>query len=188
MVVVVKAVLPIIGYIQVRPAVVVVIANRAPVAPAVVGHAGLFRHVGERAIVIVVKESRVRRGGFARKRIISRSVHKINVQPAVIVIIQKTHTRSLGFKNEALFRSARRVMPACKTGLFGNILKDNWTGLYEAARRDGAVLAIELRRLRAGIGHSTLGLLHPFLLPRLRSQYAPASTRRQKSGDHRAEN
>ena len=163
-VIVVKAVLPIIGYIQVRPAVIVVIPNHAPVSPPVVGYAGLLRYVGERAIVVVVKQSRVRWCSFARKRIVSRAVHQINVKPAVIVIVQKTDARALGFQNKTLFGSARRVMPARKSSSCGNILKDYGAGFYKAAGGDGAVLAIELRLLRTGTGHSALGfLLLPFL-------------------------
>ena len=47
----------------------------------------------------------------------------------------------------------------------GNILEDNRAGFYKAAGGDGAVLAVELRLLRTGIGHSALGLLHLLLLP-----------------------
>jgi len=57
------------------------------------------------------------------------------------------------------------VMPARESGSFGSILEDNWAGFLKAAGGDGAVLAIELRLLRTGIGHSALGLLHPLLLP-----------------------
>ena len=78
------------------------------------------------------------------------------------------------------------MMPACEASLFGNILKNNRTGLYEAARRDGAALAIELRRLGARIGHATLGLLHPFRLSGLRGQYTPVCARYQKSSNHGA--
>ena len=55
-------------------------------------------------------------------------------------------------------------MPAGKPGGLGNILEDNGAGFYKAAGGDGAVLAIELSLLRAGIGHSANGLLHPLLL------------------------
>jgi hypothetical protein len=78
-------------------------------------------------------------------------------------------------------------MPACKSGLSGNILKDNRAGFYEAACGNGAVLAIKLRSLGARIGHATLGLLHPFRLPRLRSQEAPAYVRYQKSSNQGTE-
>jgi hypothetical protein len=78
-------------------------------------------------------------------------------------------------------------MPACKPGLFGNILKDNRAGFYEPACGNGAVLAIKLRSLGARIGHATLGLLHPFRLPRLRRQYTPACARHQKSSNQGAE-
>jgi hypothetical protein len=56
-------------------------------------------------------------------------------------------------------------MPARKSGGRGNILENNWAGFYKAARGDGTVLAVEFRLLRTGIGHSTLGLFHPLLLP-----------------------
>src|ERR1035441_5994660 len=69
-VVMVEAVLTVIGYIEVGPAVVVVIAYGAPVSPTVVGNSGRACHLGECAIVIIMKERRVWRSGFARKRIV----------------------------------------------------------------------------------------------------------------------
>jgi hypothetical protein len=65
-------------------------------------------------------------------------------------------------------------------------LKNNWTGLYEAARCNGTVLAIELCCLGAGIGHSALGLLHPAWLRGLRGQYTPACSKYQEISDHNA--
>ncbi|MGA3263869.1 MAG: hypothetical protein ABSC47_07465 [Terracidiphilus sp.] len=56
-------------------------------------------------------------------------------------------------------------MPARKPGGLGNILEDNWAGFLKAAGGDGAVLAIELRLLWTGIGHSALGLWCSALLP-----------------------
>jgi hypothetical protein len=133
-VVAIEAVLAVVGYIQVRPAVVVVIANRASVSPAVVGYAGLFRHVGEGAVVIVMEESRVGRGGLAGKRIVCGAVHQINVEPAVIVIVQETNAGAFGLEDEALLRRACRVMPARKSRGLGNILEDEW-GLSSQSRR-----------------------------------------------------
>jgi hypothetical protein len=48
-------------------------------------------------------------------------------------------------------------MPACEACLPGNILKNNRAGLHKAAGSYWAVLAIEIRLLRAGTGHSGWG-------------------------------
>ncbi len=49
-----------IGHVQIGPAVVVVIADDATRSPAVVRHTSARGHVSERAVMIVMEESRMR--------------------------------------------------------------------------------------------------------------------------------
>ena len=59
-VVVVQTILAVVGHVKIRPAIVVVVADGASVAPAIIGYSGLFCHVGKCSVVIVVEERRVR--------------------------------------------------------------------------------------------------------------------------------
>jgi hypothetical protein len=49
-------------------------------------------------------------------------------------------------------------MPARESGGLGDILEDNRACLHKAAGSNRTVLAIEIRFLWPGIGHSALGL------------------------------
>src|ERR1035441_231657 len=70
-VVAIEAVFAIVGHVQIGPAVIVVIAYCAAVSPAGVGGTGFGGHLGERAVVVVVKERGVRRFGFTGERVVS---------------------------------------------------------------------------------------------------------------------
>src|ERR1700722_3932301 len=81
-----------IGYIQIRPAIVVVIAHRDTHAPAVVSNSSLLRYVSECAIVVVMEQRRMLRGSFAGKRFVAETVYKEDVEPSVIVIVQQCNS------------------------------------------------------------------------------------------------
>ena len=98
--------------------------------------------------------------GFAGLRLVGRSIHKIDIEPAVIVVVQQANAGALGFEDELLLRSARLVTPSRKASGRGDILKDNGAGLHKSTGGEGAVLAVEFRLLRAGGGHPSAGLLH----------------------------
>ena len=49
-----------VGYIEVGPAIIVVIGHNATRSPSIVLHAGARALIGERAVVIVVEEGRMR--------------------------------------------------------------------------------------------------------------------------------
>ena len=65
MIVVIEAVLAIVGNEDIRPTVVVIVANSDAETPAVIGDACLHRNIGKCAVMVVVKESRMGRGFFA---------------------------------------------------------------------------------------------------------------------------
>ena len=112
MIIVVKPVLPVVPHIDVGPAVVVVVGNAHAVAPTVVCHASLGSHIGEGSIMIVVKQRGVRRRFLAIQRIECGTVHQVDVEPAVVVIIDQANARSVGFEDELLLRHAHLVDPA----------------------------------------------------------------------------
>src|SRR6185437_6719222 len=124
MVVVVKPVLAVVADKQVGPTVVVVIGNRASVAPAIVGHAGLRRDIGKRAIVVVMEERGVRRIFLAVQRIESRSVHKIDIEPAVVIVIDEAYAGAIRLDDEVLFRRAHLVTPVGEPSLPRDVFKD----------------------------------------------------------------
>ena len=74
MIVVVEAILAEVGDIHIGPAIVVVVADGHAKSPAIVGHAGFGRDIGKCAVVVVVKEGGVGRGGFSGQGV-DRSIH-----------------------------------------------------------------------------------------------------------------
>ena len=65
----IQAVLAHVRNINVGPAIVIEVRNGHAGTPTIVGDAGLGGDIGERAVVIVVKECRVRRSCLAAERI-----------------------------------------------------------------------------------------------------------------------
>ena len=68
-IIVVEAILPVIGDVDVGPAIIVIVADRYAKTPAIVGNSGLFRDIGECSVVIIMKKRGVRRLDFASKRV-----------------------------------------------------------------------------------------------------------------------
>src|SRR5690349_8435631 len=99
MIVVIEAVLGVIRYVQVGPAVVVVVPHGHAESPALVGHACFVRNVSKSAVVIVVKESGTGRLSFSMQRTESRTIDQINVRPAIVVVIENGHTRTGSFED-----------------------------------------------------------------------------------------
>ena len=109
MIVVVETVLSIIGNVQVRPAIVIVIAHGYAEAPSLVRHARLVRDVGKRAVVIVVKQHGARSGLLPLQRTECGTVEQINVQPPVIVIVEQGHPGTRSLENRGLLRAPGTV-------------------------------------------------------------------------------
>ena len=157
-IVVVEPVLAVVAHVDVGPAVVVVVGNRAAISPAVVGHAGLLRDIGERAVVIVVEQRGVRRLFLAVERVEGRAVDEVDIEPAVVVVVDQANAGAVGLDDEVLLRGAHLVDPAGEPGLFGDVLKDHRAGVDEAARGDGPFLLVVDRGSAdaAGDAHSIL--------------------------------
>ena len=110
MIVVIKPVLAVIRDVQIRPAVVVVIADGHAKSPSLVGDARFVRHVGKRAVVIVVKKRGARRLLFSSHCIKGGTIHEINVGPAVVVVIKNCHTGAGRFEDQVFLRRAGNVL------------------------------------------------------------------------------
>ena len=143
MVVVIETVLSEIADIQIWPAIIVVVAYSDAKTPAAVGYASFRGNIGEGAIVIVMEEGRVRWLRFAIFSLIGRAVHQINIEPAIMIVVQQGHTRASCFHDEVLLRLSHPVAPDSQAGFFGDILEDDGAGLDKAARSDRPFFGIE---------------------------------------------
>src|ERR1700744_798537 len=91
-VVMVEAIFPEVRYIKIGPAVVIVIAHPYAIAPTIVCHTCFGSNIRECAIVVVVKEGGVWSFGLAVESVIGGSVHQIDVDPAIMVVVKQCHT------------------------------------------------------------------------------------------------
>ncbi len=99
------------------------------------------------------------------------SVHDVDIEPAVVVVIEQRDAGADGFQDVILLRSAHLVLPGGEAGLLRDVLKDDGAGLHKAAGSDGAILRIENRRKHARGGGAAL-------LRRLLARCVPAIKRR----------
>ncbi len=100
-IVVVQPVLTVVRHVQIFPAVVVVIAHAHALAPTARREPSLHRHVGERAVMIVVVQMIGRRLS-RRKSFQRRAVDQKNIRPPVVVIVKNRHARASRFDDEFL--------------------------------------------------------------------------------------
>ncbi len=143
-VVVVEAVLAEVGDVDIGPAVVVVVGDRGAESPAIVGDACFGGDVGEGSVVIVVEERGVGRRCLAGQRIVGGAVDEIDVQPAVVVVVDQADARANGFDDEVLLRSSYRcASTVVRPDFLGDVLKEDGAAFHEAASGDGPMLAIE---------------------------------------------
>src|SRR5215469_1077511 len=91
-VIVVEAVLAKIGDVYIGPSVVIIIANHSAEAPALVSYSSLVGDVSECAVVIIVEQHRARRSFLAFENGKGGTVHQINVEPSVVIIVEERHT------------------------------------------------------------------------------------------------
>src|SRR5439155_11683383 len=96
-VIVVKHVLAKIGDEEIFEAVVVVVTNADALSPAGVGYASLQSNVGECAVSIILEKMR-RRLLAPGETFQVRSIHKKNIQPAIVIVIVKSHAAASGLK------------------------------------------------------------------------------------------
>src|SRR5260370_885203 len=119
-VVVVQNIFSVVSDVQIFEAVVVVIADAHPLAPAGVSQSGFFRHIGEGAVVIVVVEVARRRFG-GRQGFQFRPVHDENIRPAVIVVIKDGHAGARGFNDVFFCGFAAENYRSSETGFLRHV-------------------------------------------------------------------
>src|ERR1700677_672489 len=98
----------------------------------------------------------MRRLGFAVESVESRAIHHINIKPAIVVVIQKSDSRTGRLKNVIFCWSAHGVAPRGQASFLGNVFEDDRTVFYETTRRDGTLLRIKDRRKLAARSRTAL--------------------------------
>src|SRR5271156_441366 len=147
-IIVVEAVLAEIRNVDVGPAIVIVIANHGAKAPALVGDSGLVGDVGKGAVVIVVEQHGPRWSFLALQRGKRGPVHQIDVEPSVIVIVEKSNARSGRLENRVLLGTARLVMKLIEAGGVGNVSEDDGSAVDKTACGNRAVESVLDRSVR----------------------------------------
>src|SRR5436309_1895960 len=89
-----------VGDKQIVPAVIVIVSDTDALAPASVRDSGAGGDIGESPIAVVLVESADGRLSRRPTRFKARPVDEKDVEPAVIVIINKSATASGGFEQE----------------------------------------------------------------------------------------
>ncbi len=113
---------------EIVPAVVVIIADANAGLPASTREPGFFGDVGERSVAIIFVEMRGWRFSSGPFGVEPRSIGQINIQPAIIVVVEKSDATALGFDDVAF---AINSAPHVGDGQAG-FLRD----VYERDRRN----------------------------------------------------
>src|ERR1700712_3147062 len=98
MIVAVKTVPAEVCDVEIRPPIVVEVPNDDTISPSIIGYSGLSGDIRKCAVVVVVKERGMRRFFFPVERSDCRTIHEVDVQPAVIVVIQQSDARPFGLQ------------------------------------------------------------------------------------------
>src|SRR5438874_1905467 len=98
-----------ISYVEVFPAVIVIVADCNPESPAAVVECGFRSYIAECAVVVVAVE--LSGVTFARVHIFQvRTVDQVNVHPAVVVIVEHGDAATHCFHDVTLFESTAGKM------------------------------------------------------------------------------
>jgi len=102
--------------------------------------------------MIVMKKHRARRSFFSLQCGDRRSIQQINIQPAVVVVIDERHARTGRFDDGFLFRAARAMVKFVQPDLLGYVRENHRRAIDKSARGDRPGLGIFDRRMSAGSG------------------------------------
>ena len=120
--VVIKTILAIVGDVQIVEAIVVVVARADALSPAGGAQAGFVGHVGEGAVVIVVKEmiGGSRRSGLRTER---GAVHDEDVGPTIVVVVEDGDAAAGGLDDVLLGVLVTGNDFELQAGFFGEVLE-----------------------------------------------------------------
>src|SRR5258705_13167144 len=123
MIVVIETVLAKVGDIDIGPAVIVIIGDGNAHAPPVIGDTCFCRNVAKRAVVIVVKERSFWCSRFSAQSVDSRSIGEIDIEPAVVVVVDQADPGAVCLNNVMLLRRSNGLLPCSQARLLVDILK-----------------------------------------------------------------
>ena len=112
----------ILGYVEIRKSIAVVIADGNSHSVCVPGHSGFHSHIGESAITVIAIE-RVPQGLWRTVEITGPAVDEVNIHPAIVVVIEKCATRSDRFWKVRHRRASVHMHPCDSAGSCWNFLK-----------------------------------------------------------------
>src|SRR5262249_49195596 len=120
MIVVVEAILPIVGDVQVFPTIVVVVADADALSPARGIQTGSFSHVCEGSVVVVVIQATGR--PFSRgKSIEFGAIYQKDVGPAIVVVVENGDAVSRGLDDVFLGVDSAEDVLCSQPRLFGDV-------------------------------------------------------------------
>src|SRR5262249_5766802 len=124
-IVVIKNAARVLGYVEIRKSIAVVIAHRDSHAVSVSRCPGFFRHVGESAVPVVVVEGIAQRllGGV---KVTGPAVHQVDVHPSVVVVVKKSAAGAHGFRLIHIGRKPCYMGPGDAAARSGNLLKGRY--------------------------------------------------------------
>src|SRR5882762_4565955 len=96
-VVVIQPVLAVVCDVDVRPAVIIVVPHGHAKSPAFVRDARLFGDIGKSAVMVIVEQHGSRRSLLPFQCRHRGTIQEINIEPAVVVIVEQRHTRTNSF-------------------------------------------------------------------------------------------
>ena len=115
-----ERILAVVADEEIVPAVVVVVAHAAGLAPAAAGEAGLECDVGKRAVAIVFEEMANRLLAFG-KAFEAPAVDEENVDPVVVVVVEEGRAAACGFKQIFVAMLAAEDGLDVEAGFFGHV-------------------------------------------------------------------
>ncbi len=104
--------------------------------------------------MIVVEEHGVGRRVLPFHRGCSGSVEEIDVQPAVVVVVEKSDAGAGCVEDGGFFGRAGAMVEFVEAGLMRDVEKNDRCAVHEAAGGDGAGLCILHRSVGSACGHA----------------------------------
>lgn len=86
----------------------------------------------------------MRRRLLASERLEGGTIHKVNVQPAIVVVVEQGDSRAVGLQNQVLLRAAHDVTPVAEAGDLRHVLEDRRADIDEPACGDGTTPVVVL--------------------------------------------
>src|ERR1700680_1647154 len=120
MLVLIQAVLPVCGDVEVFPAVVVIVAHTDALAPACGRQARLRGYIAEGSVMIIAVKM-VARTLSRGKPFEGCSIHEEDVRPSVVVVIKDGDTCAGGFNDVFLGLHAAEDIRTDQAGFFGYV-------------------------------------------------------------------